>query len=204
MKINKLVLSILLILIIMYVINKKKKQNLEESMPNIKAYKIASELGCNYIDNYINTLKNKPKKGAVMFDIDDTLLYVKGDTLIPIKPIIDLLNYCITQDLLIIIITAREQKYRQYTIDDLNNNGINYSFLYLRKSPEDDNEMFKSKIKEELFYNYGIKILLSVGDNIIDVIGPKSGYCLKLPNKTDKKLYEKSPDSSNFIEVKLH
>jgi len=64
--------------------------------------------------------------------------------------------------------------------------------------------MFKSKIKEELFYNYGIKILLSVGDNIIDVIGPKSGYYLKLPNKTDKKLYEKSPDSSNFIEVKLH
>ncbi len=187
----------------MYVINKKKKQNLEQIMPNVKAYKIASELGFNYIENYIKNFKNKSNKSGVMFDIDDTLLYVKNDnTLRPIKPIIDLLNYCITQDLLIIIITAREEKYKQYTIDDLNNYGINYSFLYLR-GPEDHGEMFKSKIKENLYYNYGIKILLSVGDNIIDIIGPKSGYSLKLPNKTDKKLYEKSEDSYELIEVKL-
>ena len=179
--------------------NKKKEQS---KIINLKVYKTASALGHKYI-NGINKV-NKTNKNAVMFDIDDTLLYVKNDSLIPIKPMIDLLNYCIKKNLLIIIITARDQKYKKYTIDDLNNNGINYSFLYLRKSPEDDNENFKSKIKEQLYSDYGIKILMSIGDQYIDIIGPKSGYGLKLPSKTDKKLYETSPDGSKLIEVKLN
>ena len=196
---TKIIVLIFIIFIIIYLSNKKKQENFEENMPNLKAYKIASALGYNYIDTI-----NKPTKAAVMFDIDDTLLYVKNNNLIPIKPIIDLLNYCIKKEFLIIIITARDQKYKNHTIDDLNNNGINYSFLYLRKSPEDDNELFKSKIKEQLYQDYGIKILMSIGDQYIDIIGPKSGYGIKLPNKNDKKLYETSRDGSKLIEVKLN
>ena len=45
---------------------------------------------------------------------------------------------------------------------------------------------------------------MSIGDQYIDIIGPKSGYGLKLPSKTDKKLYETSPDGSKLIEVKLN
>jgi len=136
-----------------------------------------------------------------MFDIDDTLLYVNNDlSLTPIIPIIDLLNYCITQDILIIIITARESSYRLQTIKQLGKYGINYSYLYLRKSPEDDNDHFKSRIKETLYKTYKIPIVMSVGDNIIDIVGNYSGYSIKLPNKTDPRLFE-CRDLKNLVEV---
>ena len=32
---------------------------------------------------------------------------------------------------------------------------------------------------------------MSVGDNLIDIYGRYSGYGIKLPNKTDNKLYQK-------------
>jgi len=193
----KLILILFLILIILQ-IKEKKKEKLED-MPNIKAYKMANKLGIGYINNF-----NLPIKGtAVMFDIDDTLLYVNGNNLIPIKPMINLLNYCIEKGLLIIIITARDNKYQKETINDLNHFGINYSFLYLRQTPQDNHELFKSNIKEQLIKNHGIHILMSVGDNTIDIIGPYSGYGLKLPNKSNKNLYETSLDGSNLNLIKI-
>jgi len=193
----KLILILFLILIILQIIEKKKEKL--EDMPNIKAYKMANKLGIGYINNF-----NLPIKGtAVMFDIDDTLLYVNGNNLIPIKPMINLLNYCIEKGLLIIIITARDNKYQKETINDLNHFGINYSFLYLRQTPQDNHELFKSNIKEQLIKNHGIHILMSVGDNTIDIIGPYSGYGLKLPNKSNKNLYETSLDGSNLNLIKI-
>ena len=63
-----------------------------------------------------------------MFDIDDTLLYVpnKNNLLILIKPMKRLLDYCISKGLLIIIITARDNAYKNYTIQELNKHSINY------------------------------------------------------------------------------
>jgi len=176
------ILIILIIFAFFIICNKK-----EGFMKN-DVYKRAANLAIDYLDS-----KPIKPKSAVMFDIDDTLLSVDGNKLSPIKPMIDLLNYCIIKDILIVIITARSEDYRKQTIADLNKYGINYSYLYLRKSPQDDHNQFKSLQKEKL-NKYGINILMSIGDQMVDIIGDYSGYCLKLPSKSDPRLFEKYPD----------
>jgi cell division protein FtsL len=194
-----LIIIIILIAIVIYIMNLAKRLLNKSSMvKNTNVYKRAANLGISYLEK----LKSRPYRAGVMFDIDDTLLYVNEDTsLTPIVPIIDLLNYCITQDLLIIIITARDSTYRRQTIQQLNKYGINYSYLYLRKSPEDDHDRFKSLVKQRLYEEYNIPIIMSVGDNVIDVVGSYSGYSIKLPNKTDRRLFE-CRDFKNLVEVR--
>ena len=148
-------------------------------------YKDAYDLGNRYLEiakdnNFFNL-----KKPAVMFDIDDTLLDYSGKK---IKYIIELLNKCINLGLLVIIITARLEDYRQYTIDQLKSNGIEYSALFLR-SHTDDLNTFKSKIKKQMTETNNITVIMSIGDNIVDIDGPYSGYWIKLPNHQDKRLY---------------
>ena len=154
----------------------------------VNKYNLAYQMGIRFLDNSVYY-----KNPAVMFDIDDTLLLTgegtKHNPLKPIKPIINLLYECINRDILVLIITARDSRYREHTINDLAKYKIPYSFLYLRQSPTDDHELFKSNVKQNLYERYAITTIMSVGDNIIDTIGNFSGYSLKLPNKTDPNLY---------------
>ena len=154
----------------------------------INHYQLAYEMGIRFLDNSIYY-----KNPAVMFDIDDTLLLTgeetKNNQFKPIKPIINLLYECINKNILVLIITARDSRYREHTIKDLAKYKIPYSFLYLRQSPNDDHELFKSNVKQDLYERYGITTIMSIGDNIIDIAGNFSGYYLKLPNKTDPNLY---------------
>jgi len=187
---------ILVIILIIIHLNKKeqfmKKKNVPLEQIKNDLYLIAYDVGIEHIENLKKTkIQNK---GAVMFDIDDTLLEVTENEsghfhLKPIKPIINLLNYCINNGLLVIIITARDSVFKNQTIKDLNKHNIKYSGLYCRQSPEQDYENFKSDIKAHLFKEFDVKILMSVGDNWIDIIGDYSGYCIKLPNKSDPCLY---------------
>ena len=165
-------------------INKVNNSSDSPDMRN-KVYEVAYNLGMNYlkIANHNNFFDLKHP--AVMFDIDDTLIHYSGK---PIKPIIKLLNECIKLNLTVIIITARDSQYTDETIKELKKHGIKCDLLYLRK-PTDDLRKFKSKIKEYLKENEDITIILSVGDNIIDVDGEYSGYFIKLPNTSDSKLY---------------
>jgi len=165
-------------------INKVNNSSDSPDMRN-KVYEVAYTLGMNYlkIANHNNFFDLKHP--AVMFDIDDTLIHYTGK---PIKPIIKLLNECIKLNLTVIIITARDSQYTDETIKELKKHGIKCDLLYLRK-PTDDLRKFKSKIKEYLKENEDITIILSVGDNIIDVDGEYSGYFIKLPNTSDSKLY---------------
>ena len=190
--------------IILLLLSQREKINFkdnEEMIPNLKLYKTAFELGYDYINSYVIS-----KKNAVMFDIDDTLLYVRENgnnlTLTPIKPIIELLNYCIVKGLVVIIITARDSIYKDQTINDLNRHSINYSFLYLRKNGEDDINTFKQSVKQYLYENHRLKIIMSVGDQNIDVSGSYSGYGIKLPRKGEPKLYI-SPNGSQLIEIRV-
>jgi len=184
---------ILVIILIIIHLNKKeqfmKRKNVPLEQIKNDLYLLAYDIGTEHLQKI-----KKQNKGAVMFDIDDTLLEVIENesgrfNLKPIKPMINLLNHCINNGLLVIIITARDSVYKSQTIKDLNKWNIKYSGLYCRQSPEQDYEKFKSDIKEHLFKEFGVKILLSVGDNWIDIIGDYSGYCIKLPNKTDSHLY---------------
>ena len=150
-----------------------------------KVYEIAYTLGMNYLNINIDNDFFNLKHPAVMFDIDDTLIHYSGK---PIKPMIKLLMECIKLNLIIIIITARDFRFKDETIKELRKHGINYDLLYLRKQT-DNIRTFKSNIKENLKKTEDITIILSVGDNIIDVDGEYSGYFIKLPNTSDSKLY---------------
>jgi predicted secreted acid phosphatase len=163
-------------------------------------YDVAYELGKDYIDSFpLSTVSNP----AIMFDIDDTLLYVNDYNgfimnLEPIKPMIKLLNYAIKKGIYIIIITARDSVSRHSTEEDLYNNGIGYNELYLRKNPDDNYQFFKNDVKKK-YTSMGYTIIMSVGDNNIDIIGDYSGYGIKLPNKTDSRLFEKKLDGIIYV-----
>ena len=157
---------------------RKKKQDI---------YDIAYDLGINFLNN----LGYNPRY-CVMFDIDDTLINYDGNV---IKPILNLLKECNKRKLKVLIITARSSVYTDETINELEENGIYfnkgryfYDFIYLRHSPEDDHDLFKSNVKENL-YNQGYLTIMSVGDQNVDIIGKYSGYGIKLPNKQDPRLF---------------
>ena len=157
------------------------------NMEQNELYGIAYELG----KTYLNIIKQMNiSNPTVMFDIDDTLLHVNNnDSLTPIKSMVNLLNYCISSGFIVLIITARDSRYLTQTKKDLSKNKIKYDYLYLRESPQDDYQMFKSDIKKKFQNELGLKIVMSVGDNEIDIIGPYSGYSIKLPNKKDPRLF---------------
>jgi len=174
-----IIILFLVILIILF---------MKENFKGNDIYNVAYDLGINYI----RMIKNMTFPGipTVMFDIDDTLLYVNDDgTLTPIKPMIKLLNEARKNKMKILIITARDSIFTPETINDLRINKINYDYLYLRENPKDNYELFKSDIKRKFMELYGLYIVMSIGDNNIDIAGNYSGYCIKLPNKTDPRLF---------------
>jgi hypothetical protein len=40
-----------------------------------------------------------------------------------------------------------------------------------------------------MYLDNGITTVMSIGDNTVDIIGPYSGYCIKLPNTSDPRLF---------------
>jgi predicted secreted acid phosphatase len=185
---------IILIILILYFLYSsyftRRFQNTEEDMkttiPNPELYSTAYDLGVEYL----KIIKGGSPNQMVMFDIDDTLLYVnQNGTLSPIKSIIKLLKYSQKNGFKVFILTARDSRYIEETKKDLATNGITYDYLYLRVSPQDDYSTFKSDIKKKYYEHYGLQTVFSIGDNDIDVNGGYSGYCIKLPNKTDPRLF---------------
>jgi predicted secreted acid phosphatase len=204
-----LIIILLIILLIILTILKEKFNNYsyseysedsEELMvrKNKDAYQTAYELGINYLNIMNERDYYNLKHPAVMFDIDDTLIEFSGK---PIKPIIKLLNKCISEGLLVIIITARSSIFYNETVHELVNNKIRWSYLFMRNANDSINT-FKSIIKKKLAENENINIIMSVGDNVIDIDGDYSGYWIKLPNHNDSNLYhlnsEGKPELINF------
>ena len=162
------------------------KNNFREKFED-NLYNIAYDLG---VANLKYLKKLNIKNPTVMFDIDDTLLYVNSDySLSPIKPMIKLLNYCLKNGFIVLILTARDSRSVNSTKKDLSDNNIKYDYLYLRISPQDDYPTFKSDVKKMYMDFYQLNIVMSVGDNDIDINGPYSGYSIKLPNKSDPRLF---------------
>jgi len=180
----KLILIIVLIILIIF-LNKRCMKSSNEGV-----YSTAKQLGYSYLrkikkSNYFNV--DKP---AVMFDIDDTLISYSKE---PIKPIIELLKKCKRDGLMIIIITARDSEYTNQTAEELAHFDIPYDRLYLR-GRKDSLESFKSQIKEYISKKDDIQIMMSLGDNMMDIVGDYSGYWIKLPNHEDPSLYHLSAD----------
>ena len=92
-------------------------------------------------------------RDAVMFDIDDTLIWTDGT---PNKPIIQLLHKVRALGYKIVIITARPGLHFvvQWTRQQLSNHGIVYDYLGFTSAST------KTLMKKQLGYNF----VLSVGD----------------------------------------
>ena len=106
---------------------------------------------------YISNRKIKPND-AVMFDIDDTLIFTNGR---PNRPIIDLLNRATQMGYTIVIITARPglEQVVQWTIGQLRDYNIRYNYLGFTSAET------KHLMKKQLPYNF----ILSVGDMPTDL-----------------------------------
>lgn len=104
---------------------------------------------------------------AVMFDIDDTLIFTDGR---PNTPIIELLYSASLRGYKIVVITARSGTERviKYTMKQLKEYNIIYDYLGFT-SPET-----KIVMKNQLPYNF----ILSVGDMPTDLTG--SDYWLNI------------------------
>lgn len=118
---------------------------------------------------------------SVMFDIDGTLIDYQG---YPIKQVINLLKLCMKNSLNVIIITARPISSAQFTEAQLRYFNIDYSVIFYRTTGNN----FKSNIKKGLS-ELDLNIILSIGDNTVDIEGGYSGFYIKLPNKDDPNLY---------------
>lgn len=95
---------------------------------------------------------------AVMFDIDDTLIYINGRLN---QPIVDLLHYSKSLGYKIVIITARPifKPVINFTVNQLKRNGIPYDMLAFTEA------INKGALKRDLPYNF----ILSVGDMPTDL-----------------------------------
>ncbi len=153
-------------------------------------YDVAYELGVKWL----KIIKNSNLNQAVMFDIDDTLINVANGK--NIQPIVNLLNYCIKHNFIVIIVTARDVSGTAYTINQLKEHNLKYTRLYLRRPDQDLS--FKSKLKEDLTKNSGLTFVMSVGDNWYDVAGGYSGYGLKLPDLNDHRLGYLNPNTGKW------
>lgn len=104
---------------------------------------------------------------AVMFDIDDTLIFTDGE---PNDPIIDLLRIARHLGYKIVIITARPglKHVIEWTIRELSSYNITYDYLGFTSAQT------KILMKRELPYNF----ILSVGDMPTDLTG--SPYALNI------------------------
>jgi len=108
---------------------------------------------------------------AVMFDIDDTLIYADFFGT-PIPAMITLFHACKSRGYKMVIITARPEYPSNvlFTKEELSMNGIYYDELYFTP-PEN-----KNAIKRLTGYKY----VLSVGDKMTDI--GESEYFIKLPS----------------------
>jgi hypothetical protein len=192
-----MIFIIILIILVIILIIPHSKFGVDIMGKNV--YNTAFQLG----ENYLNIMKENKyfnlKYPAVMFDIDDTLIAQPSGK--PIKPIIKLLNKALRDNLIVLLITARDSDYLSETIEDLRKHNIKYGFLYLRKDGTDDIRTFKSSIKKKLAEENDIITLMSVGDNSIDVDGEYSGYYIKLPNHNDPNLYHLNSQGISEIVV---
>lgn len=95
---------------------------------------------------------------AVMFDIDDTLIYINKQ---PNVPMIKLLDEAIFMGYNIVIITARPgfKPVIQWTMEELAEYGISYDYLGFTSAET------KGLMKQQLPYNF----VLSVGDLYTDL-----------------------------------
>lgn len=146
-------------------------------------------------------LKKKPKKPAIVFDIDDTLestyrcakasnfdraaiarCQVRGEQ-DPIKPVWRLLKYAQRRKLRIILITGRPQGIEPSTKQQLRRDGLRGRYTLIMKPNADRRTAaaYKSAERKKI-QRRGVKILVNIGDQRSDLAGGAARKRFKVPN----------------------
>jgi predicted secreted acid phosphatase len=137
--------------------------------------------------NIINNLKLKKKltkQSLIIFDVDDTLIFAKTNTLN--LPIATIYHYAKLLDINIILITSRigtsenieltQQQLKSFFLND-------HCEIYF-KDPnffnEDEKNSFKKVVRQHLV-SRGFEIIMTIGDKKSDIDQPNNGIPIKLP-----------------------
>ena len=148
-----------------------------------------------------NTKTNRPL--AVVFDMDDTLVYTNNVHNVfpsyldspptepiflfpPMEEIADIARYAAHDKIKVIIITARPPKSEKATWYNSSYYGIPVHEVYCDYS-RGMNPQFKKELRKELATQYNI--LLTMGDRWNDVVDPGTALGIKLPSPDDTNVY---------------
>lgn len=132
-----------------------------------------------------------------IFDIDDTLLsttyhklgWMEGELLPPLEPIVDFYHFVQKLGFKTVLLTGRGEIARNWTINNLNQEGIvGYERLILRSPTEllMSPDRYKSQRRRQLVERDGLCIIGNIGDQITDLIGEYAGKVkIKVPHPAD-------------------
>lgn len=152
--------------------------------------------------DYLKDHPDTPHKGAIVSDIDETLLdnrryfeqekefswpafkaWIHKAEAPSLTPTARFLAWARENGFAVFLITGRTEDLRGSTIKNLVKNGIAYDGLYLR--PEDDHRSaidVKKAIRKDI-ETMGFDIVVNIGDQVSDLVGGYAIDCEKLPNK---------------------
>lgn len=156
--------------------------------------------------NYFNSRVCCNSESAVIFDIDDTLLWsyyemkaiqfgfvpkiyhewVLASDLPPVPHVKLLYDFFVERGCKIIMITSRQADGREATIKNLKDCGFTTIDSLILREPSEMSltaQEFKSK-RREILENQGYKIIAAVGDQYSDLEGGYTCYKVKIPNYT--------------------
>jgi predicted secreted acid phosphatase len=158
------------------------------------------ELARIYLERALEEgVKAKP---AMVLDIDETSLsnreslegdryclnqehiyaFMREAKAIAIQPTLELFRFARDNGVDVFFVTGRGEAYREVTLLNLERAGYTgFAGLWLRPDDSKEGVNYKEKARKEIEES-GYKIILSVGDQLGDLVGEHSRYTLLVPN----------------------
>lgn len=173
--------------------------------PYIEDLKWACQVSIKYLQSILPKLQSSGKKGLVIFDIDDTLLFGDPAHAIPVKEmeigesifilppnmhIVNLAKQAKQMGFSIVALTARPKESRESSVLNLNMFQIPYDMIIM--NDKDQYPEFKIDIRKKLEQKNQI-VVLTIGDQIGDLYMPGNAAAIKLPEPDLKCSYAYFP-----------
>jgi acid phosphatase len=158
----------------------------------------------DYLAKRLRANQLNPKKLAVVFDIDDTLIsnypqvkardfaqtrkdvdeVIGGDGAVTVPGMLKLFNFAKAHQVTVILVTGRPEKLRDHTVDQLKQAGYaEWDQLYLRSPDQKDLNAaaYKTTIRKNV-EQQGYEVVLNIGDQYSDLTGGYADKTFKLPD----------------------
>lgn len=135
----------------------------------------------DYLRTQARLARLQGKRPPVVFDIDDTLVWNRGDDDVPIPPMVSLFKECIDMGLPTYVVTARNEKWRKETkklMDGLKTGLVADETRLLMRKGGEEADVSKNNHRSSIADRHG-QILFSVGDQWWDI-------ARRIPRSVDK------------------